>query len=108
MILSIFYNSYYGTYGEIDRRLHLLSVQKSAEFSLNEVRSILKDTNCDIVVKEAKVPDDLKPYMGTKLRFQFDQEIRDESLVGTCHALKVSVSLLLLLFLRYYHSSCIN
>ena len=89
MVCSILYNSYYGTYADIDQKLHLFTVQQNTQFSLEEVRSLLQGTNCDNVEKEAKIPNGLKAFMGTKLRYQFEPVISDESTIGTCRALKV-------------------
>ncbi len=85
---SILFNSYYGVYEDLDEKLRFFK-QTTADFSLEEVRSILQGTDCEAVIEEAKVPDGLKEYMGTKLRYQFESVINDETTIGNCSALKV-------------------
>lgn len=83
---SFFWNFYYNNVNY--QHLRIFSSQ-TEEHSLEEVRTILHLTDCEDVKREAKVPDDLKDFMGTKLRYQFEPVIKSESSIGHCHATKV-------------------
>lgn len=57
---------------------------------MEEVSTVLQGTDCDHFQKEAQLPDNMKEFMGTKLRYQFNAVIKDESLVEHCRAIKVN------------------
>lgn len=86
---SFLWQSYYNTDNDnIGQHLHLFSTQ-TQEYALKEVRTILQGTDCEDVKEEAKCPDNLKTFMGTKLRYQFEPIVKNESSVGHCHVAKV-------------------
>lgn len=92
ILCSLLFNSYYGTSGRnMDQYLHILStLTQNTEYSLAEVREVLQRTDCEEVKREAKVPDNIKYFMASKLRYQFDSTVEDASSIGHCRAIKVS------------------
>lgn len=91
LLCSLLFNSYYGTSGnDINQYRHLLStLTQNTEYPLSELREVLQRTDCEEVIREAKVADSIKDYMTTKLRYQFDSVVEDASTIGHCHAIKV-------------------
>lgn len=117
ILCSLLFNSYYGTADyDINQYHHVLSTlaQNTTEYSLAEVREVLQGTDCEEVTREAKVPDSIKDFMTTKLRYQFDSVVQDDSTIGHCHAVKVLSTLfsmetaLKLLFHKHLHAVHVN
>ena len=104
ILCSFFYNSYFGTFKDLDQQLLVLS--QTQDFSLEEVRSVLQGTDCEEVVAEAQMPEGLKDVMGTKLRYQFESVINDESTVGECQALRVEF-IVVVVFMFVVASCCL-
>lgn len=92
ILCSLLFNTYYGTSGnDINQYLQVLSTfTENTEYSLEEVREVLQETDCEEVIRKAKVPDSIKNFMATKLRYQFDSVVQDASSIGNCRAVKVS------------------
>ncbi len=92
LLCSLFFNSYYGTQGEdIRSSLHLLSVLSQVDdYSLKQVKAVLEGTDCEEVHEEAKIAEDIKYFMSTKLRYQFDSVVSDSDSMGHCRAIKVN------------------
>lgn len=87
LFCSYLWRSYFGT---SSTQLHLLSTQ-TREHSLDKnMREMLRGTDCDDVIEKAAIPEHLKNYMGTKLRYQFESHVvANESSLGECRAVKV-------------------
>lgn len=65
---------------------------RTENHSLDYVRSILKDTDCEELKRRVHVPLEVKNYLGTKLRYQFDEVIKNDMSIGRnghCIAVKV-------------------
>ena len=72
--------------------LHQFSSASTEEHSLEYVQSILKGIDCDMLKKTVRVPSEMKNYLGTKLRYQFEEVVKDASSIGPdgrCIAVKV-------------------
>ena len=89
IMCSLLYNSYYGSSDIVQHHNLLSSLTEDSEHSLEEVREVLRTTDCAEVKREAKIADDIKHFMASKLRYQFDSTVEDESFIGHCRALKV-------------------
>ena len=63
---------------------------QTQEYSLETFKEDFKGINCENFKKESQIPDNLKRYMGTKLIYQFEYDINDESFMDQCHAIKVA------------------
>ena len=69
------------------------TVPQAKEYSLEDVRHVLQETDCSVAKKEAQVSPDRRDYLSSKLRYQFDVEVENEMAIGSgghCRAKKVS------------------
>jgi len=67
---------------------------KVRNFSLENVRSLLQQTDCSVLKKEAEVAIEIRDYMSSKLRYQFEADILNERSIGEggrCTAKKVNL-----------------
>lgn len=75
--------------GTTGQYLHIFST-KTQEYPLSEVAGLLQGTRCEEVEAKAKVvPDSLRASMTTKLPYQFEQSVRNESVLQQCRMVKV-------------------
>lgn len=89
VLCSLLLNSYYGTSDIVQHHNLLSTLTINSEYSLDRVKEVLRATDCVEVEREAKVSDDIKYFMASKLRYQFDSTVEDASSIGQCRAMKV-------------------
>lgn len=88
---SFLWNSYYNSSASdsmISQQLHIFSTQ-TQDLSLKDVKTVLQGTDCESVIAEAKLPDSLKDFMGSKLRHQFEPILKNETVIQHCRVTKV-------------------
>ena len=87
---SFVWNSYYHSYPDsMISQHHPLFSARTEQHSLKEVKSVLAGIDCEDVVAKTKLPGRLKRFMASKLRYQFDGAVRNESTIRHCRFTKV-------------------
>lgn len=84
----LFYGSHRDTSDMISQHLHIFST-RAEHHSLKDIKTALQETDCEYVQVEARLPDSLKGFMSSKLRYQFEPVVKNETVLQHCHVAKV-------------------
>ena len=71
----------------------LYTISHTETLPLAYARGILNNTDCEALKEKVHVPENVRYFLGTKLRYQFEEVITDGTLIGPngqCNATRVS------------------
>lgn len=87
LAFSLILNCYYKSSSEEILKNAIQAPQ--LEYPLSEVKRIVERTDCEKFKAEAHLPESIADFLSTKLRYQFEPDITDESSMLDCRAVKV-------------------